>query len=121
MEEIYWITRLGIIHDLVEVLMVLFLVACVFSGIVLLLIGFDNEELIGVKRIFKVSIIPTILLVISYIAIPSKEDALAIYGIGGTIDYVKSNSEIKQLPSKIIKVLDVWSQNYSNQNIDKNE
>lgn len=121
MEEIYWITRLGIMHNLVEVLMVLFLVACVFSGIVLLLIGFDNEELIGVKRIFKVSIIPTILLVISYIAIPSKEDALAIYGIGGTIDYVKSNSEIKQLPNKIIKALDVWSQNYNNQNIDKNE
>jgi hypothetical protein len=121
MEEIYWITRLGIMHDLVEVLMVLFLIACLFSGIVLLLIGFDNEELTGVRRIFKVSIIPTILLVISYIAIPSKEDALAIYGIGGTIDYIKSNSEIKQLPNKIIKALDVWSQNYNNQNIDKNE
>lgn len=121
MEEIYWITRLGSMHDLVEFLMVLFLIACLVSGIVLLLIGFDDEEFFGVKRIFKVSIIPTILLVISYIAIPSKEDALAIYGIGGTIDYVKSNSEIKQLPNKIIKALDVWSQNYNNQNIDKNE
>lgn len=121
MEEIYWITRLGIIHDLVEVLMVLFLIVCLISGIVLLLVGFNSSELVGVKRVFKVSIIPTILLVISYIAIPSKEDALAIYGIGGTIDYIKSNSEIKQLPNKIIKALDIWSQNYSNQNIDKNE
>lgn len=121
MEEIYWITRLGIIHDLVQGLMVLFLITCLFSGLVLLLIGFNNEDLIGIKRIFKVSIVPTILLVISYIAIPSKEDALAIYGIGGTIDYIKSNSEIKQLPNKIIKALDAWSQNYNNQNVDKNE
>lgn len=121
MEEIYWITRLGIIHDIVEVLMVLFLVFCLFSGFVLLLIGFDNSELVGVRRVFKVTIVPAILLVISYIVIPSKQDALAIYGIGGTIDYIKSNSEIKQLPNKIIKALEVWSQNYNDKNVDKNE
>ena len=29
-----------------------------------------------------------------------------IYGIGGTIDYIKSNETAKQLPDKCIKALD---------------
>ena len=35
-----------------------------------------------------------------------KNDALLIYGVGGTIDYVKSNKTAKQLPDKCIKALD---------------
>ena len=31
-----------------------------------------------------------------------------IWGVGGTIDYVKSNDTAKQLPDKCIKALDEW-------------
>ena len=34
-----------------------------------------------------------------------------IYGIGGTIDYVKSNETAKQLPDKYIKALDKLAEN----------
>ena len=40
-----------------------------------------------------------------------KNDALLIYGVGGTIDYVKSNETAKQLPDKYIKALDKWVDN----------
>ena len=38
--------------------------------------------------------------------IPMKNDALLIYGVGCTIDYIKSNDKAKQLPDKCIKALD---------------
>jgi hypothetical protein len=31
-----------------------------------------------------------------------------IWGVGGTIDYVKSNATAKQLPDKCIEALDKW-------------
>ena len=38
--------------------------------------------------------------------IPTTNQALLIYGVGGTIDYIKSNDTAKQLPDKCIKALD---------------
>ena len=38
--------------------------------------------------------------------IHSKNEVLLIYGVGGTIDYIKSNDTAKQLPDKCIKALD---------------
>ena len=38
-------------------------------------------------------------------------EALMIYCVGGTIDYVKSNKTAKQLPDKCIKALDKWVDN----------
>ena len=35
-----------------------------------------------------------------------KNDALLIYGVGCTIDYIKSNDKAKQLSDKCIKALD---------------
>ena len=43
--------------------------------------------------------------------IPTTNEALMIYGIGGTIDYVKSNETAKQLPDKYIKALDKLAEN----------
>ena len=40
-----------------------------------------------------------------------KNDALLIYGVGGTIDYVKLNNTAKQLPDKCIKAFDKWVDN----------
>lgn len=31
-----------------------------------------------------------------------------IYGVGGTIDYIKENPASKQLPDKCVKILDKW-------------
>ena len=45
------------------------------------------------------------------IFIPTTNQALLIYGVGGTIDYIKSNDTAKQLPDKCVKALDKWVDN----------
>ena len=40
--------------------------------------------------------------------ITSTQDAYMIYGVGGTIDYVKSNETAKQLPDKCLQALDKY-------------
>ena len=60
---------------------------------------------------FKRSIIVTLVLTVINIFIPTKNEALLIYGVGGTIDYIKSNDTAKQLPDKCIKALDKWVEN----------
>lgn len=50
------------------------------------------------------------------IFIPTTNEALLIYGVGGTIDYVKSNKTAKQLPDKCIKALDKWADNINEEN-----
>ena len=39
------------------------------------------------------------------IFIPTQTDIMAIYGLGGTIDYIKSNDKTKELPDKVVNAL----------------
>ena len=53
--------------------------------------------------------IPIFLLsAVARVFIPSTNEALMIWGIGGTIDYIKGNEKIKQIPDKCIDALDMW-------------
>ena len=45
------------------------------------------------------------------IFIPTTNQALLIYGVGGTVDYIKSNDTAKQLPDKCVKALDKYLDN----------
>ena len=49
---------------------------------------------------------------------PTKNEALLIFGVGGTIDYVKNNEVVKQLPDKCVDALDAWVESL---NIEKKE
>ena len=60
---------------------------------------------------FKRFIFVTIIAGLINFFIPTTNEALMIYGIGGTIDYVKSNETAKQLPDKYIKALDKYLDN----------
>ena len=37
-----------------------------------------------------------------------QKEALTILGVGGTIEYVKDNETLKELPDKCVKALDMW-------------
>ena len=125
MNEIYWITRLDAICCTLTCI-------SVFSPFVLLvsfslaLSSMDDAEnykeyhgcwdeymreykkwMRNAKRcavIFFVSVFINIF-------IPTTKQALLIYGVGGTIDYIKSNDTAKQLPDKCVKALDKWVDN----------
>lgn len=51
-----------------------------------------------------------VIVVCSMVSIftPSKSDLYAIYGIGGTIDYLKDNPEAQKLPDNLIKAANAF-------------
>ena len=129
MNEIYWITRL----DVINVFLTLIAVFSVIAAVVLFFIGiikrsesdiFNKDSqtweqhietskmcLYFAKRcavVFCVSIFINIFT-------PTTNEALLIYGVGGTIDYIKSNDTAKQLPDKCVKALDKYLDNLTNE------
>lgn len=69
---------------------------------------YDEEEKKTTASIIKRVLICFVLSCIFSIFVPSSDQLVKIYGIGGTIDYIKSNETAKQLPDKCIKALDLY-------------
>ena len=125
MNEIYWITRLDTICHFLATIATLGFVISVVIGAFAMYNRFEADDYVeGDKyyncymqrfkiflNYFKRSIIVTLVLTVINIFIPTKNEALLIYGVGGTIDYIKSNDTAKQLPDKCIKALDKWVEN----------
>lgn len=137
MEELYWITRLGALNFLFNVIIFVSLVAIIILAMELFAIKKtpDNEDdknlelqvVTGkvhnenlyynfVKKQFIRAFIVFVVSIVCNVFIPTKNEALMIYGVGGTIDYIKSNDTAKQLPDKCIKVLDKWVDNINEEN-----
>lgn len=114
MTEIYWLQRLGSFNTLMWVIFVIAVITCIVCCIWRCIIGsdpfFDTEKkFIKVwLKIFKSSLIISFIAVVLAIFIPTTKEAYMIYGIGGTIDYLKENETAKQLPDKVINALDKW-------------
>lgn len=125
MNEIYWITRLdAICNFLTAVTVVSFLIsAFIVVFVVCNRIEANNHKKGGenwnyyMQRFkmslsyFKRFIFVAIVACFINLFIPTTDQALLIYGVGGTIDYIKSNSTAKQLPDKCVKALDKWVEN----------
>ena len=125
MNEIYWITRLTYICDfLTAVAVVSFLISALMAAFAMCNKFEANGYEEGGKyyncymqkfkmflSYFKRSIFVAIIACLINFFIPTTNEALMIYGVGGTIDYVKSNETAKQLPDKYIKALDKWIEN----------
>lgn len=125
MSEIYWITRLDAICNFLTIITVASFVISVVTVAFAMCNRFeadDYEE--GGKyynchmqkfkmflSYFKRFIFVTIIACLINSFIPTTNEALLIYGVGGTIDYIKSNETAKQLPDKCIKALDKWVDN----------
>lgn len=107
MNEIYWITRL----DTVQGFCIAFLTAgmsCIFIGIIRTLIGLETTEQSITNKFKWAGIILTVIFTPLAMFVPSSRDAMLIFGIGPTIDYIQNNETAKQLPDKCIKALDNW-------------
>lgn len=135
MSEIYWITRLDAICGFltitsmlgIAISTVLFAIAICNKGDASLYTEGEKQWNKLMKnyqilmRCFKRYTIVTLVLIVINIFMPTKNDALLIYGIGGTIDYIKSNDTAKQLPDKCIKALDKWVENLNEDNKQKED
>lgn len=119
MSTLYWINVLG---NLSDVCMAILVLSALFSIVFFLATIFYEDEIkadlskVGYKRFVKVRKTICIVLIIStlaYIYLPVKSQLYMIYGIGGTIDYLRENPKAKELPDKCIKALDTWIDNFN--------
>lgn len=133
MSEIYWITRFdAICYFLWSVSILSFLLIGLLRFVAI--ISKYNAEIDKeccedwnkymqrykeCMRYTKIVVIVFFVSVVMNIFIPTTNQALLIYGVGGTIDYIKSNDTAKQLPDKCIKALDKWVENLSENNNQK--
>jgi len=121
MNEIYWITRL-------DGLLTLFIIltALSFIGTIVFLINFSDvdchknreDHISGSKKYFKLCLVYIVSFFMLSVLTPSTKSAFLIFGIGGTIDYIKSNDKAMQIPSKVIDALDVWVDGFSDDSTD---
>lgn len=116
MNEIYWITVLGGINNLSTAICIISLTIIASAGLITIVSSGDiwenceyfNSAKKWIKRLFVIAIVSALIDVL----VPSKKEALAILGVGGTIDYLKSNDTAKQMPDKCIKALDKFVDSY---------
>lgn len=122
MTELYWFSVLGNLSSLGAALILLAIPASI-----VLLVWFNSEmsdnrllysgekkeaenarlterALFALRLIAAAVTLGTLIVVF----VPSKRDLYVIYGLGGTIDYIRQNPTGKQLPDKCIKAIDKW-------------
>ncbi len=68
----------------------------------------------AIKRANRKFIIGIVMIIISFF-VPSESKLYAIYGIGNTIDYIRTNDKAKQLPDKAIDCIYKYLDEYSKQ------
>lgn len=116
MNEIYWMTVVG---NLSTALMVVWIVALIIVlGMLLVLVAsegdvIDDEDSAHIFfKWLKRFVVCGVIAAMANIFIPTTKELLYIYGVGGTIDYIKTNDTAKQLPDKCIKALDRFADKY---------
>lgn len=119
MNEIYWVTRLDAFNTVFTVIIVISGIIFSISAIGYLAnkcseIEYDykKEELKGYsnicKRFWKYSSMFLLFGILGSVFTPTTKQGLLIWGVGGSIDYLKSNPTAKQIPDKCIVALDKW-------------
>lgn len=117
MSTLYWI---NVLDNLKGLCMIICALSLIFSAGCFLANLFCAEEIkkgyaaFSYKSFKKYKNLAYIILIISTLVItfvPSKRELYIIYGVGGTIDYLKENPTAKELPDKCIKALDTWIDN----------
>ena len=124
MNEVYWITRLDSLEAFFNGSIV-FIAFATMGAIVGYFVYSDNDEHdIKIHKSCSKHImwtVPTLVFIIlCNIFVPNTKEALMIYGIGGTIEYIKSNDKAKKLPDKYINALDKFISDYTKESSNKN-
>lgn len=105
MTEIYWLQRLGNIGFCFNVV---FCVCIIIALVILVWCITDDFQPFRDKSF--IHMVKKFAMVFAFftagvIFIPTQTDIMAIYGLGGTIDYIKSNDKAKELPDKVVDAL----------------
>lgn len=117
MNEIYWITRLDSIGLWLCIISV---VSGAFAVCSLIPYFVKRDDYVGEReekdkswmdfweKVVKRSTIVFFIFMPLSVLVPTTKEAMLIWGVGTTIDYVKNNETIQQLPDKCVEALDAW-------------
>ena len=112
MSELYWLTRLEYIQNFLVIVMAVSGIALFITFVLWLMANYVEEA----KTMLKWVIGTFTTLVISsliFVFVPTTKEALLIWGLGSTIDYLQENETAKQLPDKCIDALNDWVESLS--------
>ncbi len=124
MDLIYWITRFDAVHGM----FLGFMVTAIFGVIVFIITkicsfsSYDKDDREICRKIAKgcrcfIAILP--ISVLGLIFTPTTNEALVIFGVGETIEWVKSNDKVKQLPDKAVEALSLYLDNINEEQRNK--
>ena len=115
MSEIYWISRLDYICNLFIVLSIVFGVIVVVGGFTLIVADKSDKDYSVILKTVKKSLLAFSCSILVVIFLPDTKQAYMIWGLGGTIDYIKSNETVQKLPDKTVQCLDKFIDKYLNE------
>ena len=126
METMYWITRLDALNITFGILLIISIfgtIAFIVANIISATSEFENirEGAKMVKQKLTLFVVIFIISTIGCIFIPNTNEALVIYGIGGTLEWVKDNDKAKQLPDKAVEALSLYLDNINAELKENNE
>lgn len=118
MFEIYWLTRVDTLNTLFGWMIAIPVVVGIVMFIAFL-ISMENirseevdENWLSFKKYckkFRNVLLPVFIVgILGTGFCPTKNDMLLIYGVGGSIDYLRNNPTAQKLPDKCIEALDAW-------------
>lgn len=126
METMYWITRL----DALNLTFCILLTISIFGTIVFIVVNIISatSEFEGVREGAKIVkqkltlfVVILIISTIGCIFIPNTNEALVIYGVGETLEWIKDNDKVKQLPDKAVEALSIYLDNINAELKENNE
>lgn len=118
MSEIYWLTRVDTLNTIFGWMIAIPVIVGVLMFIAFLVSmeGLRSNEIeenwLAFKKYckkFRNVLLPVFIVgILGTGFCPTKNDMLLIYGVGGSIDYLRNNPTAQKLPDKCIEALDAW-------------
>ena len=111
MNDLYWITVLGNLSTMTSVIS--FCSACLFTVAIIAYVtayceDYNNSQILKWKKVLISFLFTTILFGSISCFTPTTKELYMIYGVGGTIDYLKENPKTQEIPDKCINAIDKW-------------
>ena len=107
MNELYWLTRLEYIQNFLVIVMSVSGIALFITFVLWLMANYVEEAKLMLKWMIS-SFATLVISSIIFVFVPSTKEAVLIWGVGSTIDYLQENETAKQLPDKCINALNDW-------------
>ena len=112
MNELYWLTRLEYIQNFLIIVMSISGIVLFISFVMWTMANYTEEAKLTLKWVIS-SFTTLIISSLIFVFVPTTKEAVLIWGVGSTIDYIQENEIAKQLPDKCINALNDWVESLS--------